>query len=310
LTNLEKIELPKEYYELQALNLQHEKLEASYGEIFPKVCSNLVHDLILRLRQDPQDQPLYTVEVFTKEGTDSQACKDHIFATTGNVPGIYDQGTHYVTHMRLTLEILKRLNDFEFVLEVMGEYTETAASLGPLHDIGEAKIDRIKSEDVRERIPTEKRTHDDAPEKISTKKRKSKTSRTLIYTLVGLFIAITLSAFVVSGGLLPNVNKNATPASSIQISHLSSISGRVTGPLGLPALGTSVIAHKIQELPGTEQVLPDYTINSIISVDGKYSFNLPAGVYRITVAFPDGTNHIVNTYAIWPGSAHTLDFKY
>jgi hypothetical protein len=198
--------------------------------------------------------------------------------------------------MRLTLEILKRLNDIEFVLEVMGEYTGTAASIGPLHDIGEAKIERIKREDVRERIPTEK--------------RKSKTSKTLIYTLVGLFIAITLSAFIVSGGLLPNVNKNTTPASSYQISDIGIISGRITGPLGLPALGTSVIAHKIQELPGTEQILPDYTINSIISVDGKYSFNLPAGVYRITVAFPDGTNHIVNTYAIWPGSAHTLDFKY
>jgi hypothetical protein len=198
--------------------------------------------------------------------------------------------------MRLTLEILKRLNDFEFVLEVMGEYTETAASLGPLHGIGEAKIDRITHEDVREKIPSEK--------------RKSKTSKILIYTLVGVFIAITLSAFIVSGGLLPNVNKIAAPASPIQISHLSSISGRVTGPLGLPALGTSVIAHKIQELPGTEQVLPDYTINSIISVDGKYTFSLPAGVYRITVAFPDGTNHIVNTYAIWPGSANILDFKY
>ena len=53
--------------------------------------------------------PMYTVEVFTKVVTDSQKCKDHILATTGTVPGIYDKGTHYVTHMRLTLEILKRI---------------------------------------------------------------------------------------------------------------------------------------------------------------------------------------------------------
>jgi hypothetical protein len=44
--------------------------------------------------------PMYTVEVFTKKGTDVQECKDHILETTGTVPGIYDKGTHYVTHMR------------------------------------------------------------------------------------------------------------------------------------------------------------------------------------------------------------------
>jgi hypothetical protein len=92
---------------------------------------------------------MYTVEVFTKEGTDSQACRGHILATTGTVPAIYDHGTHYVTHMRLTLEILKRLNDFEFVLEVMGDYTGTDASLGPAHDMGDAHIIRWPREYVQ-----------------------------------------------------------------------------------------------------------------------------------------------------------------
>jgi hypothetical protein len=135
-------EISKEFYELDALRLQHKKMEASYEEILPKVCSNLVHDLLVRFQQGPKIRPLYTLEVFTKEGTDSQACKDHILATTGMVPGVYDRGTHYVTHMRLTLEILKRLNDFEYVLEVMGDYTDTDASLGPMHKIGDAHIAR------------------------------------------------------------------------------------------------------------------------------------------------------------------------
>ena len=117
-------------------------MEASYEEILPKICSNLVHDLLVRLERDPRIRPLYTIEVFTKEGTDSQACKDHILATIGMVPGVYDRGTHYVTHMRLTLNILKRLNDFEYVLEVMGDYTDTDASLGPMHNIGDAHIAR------------------------------------------------------------------------------------------------------------------------------------------------------------------------
>lgn len=129
-------------YELQRLIIQHDKMEAAFQEVFPKVCTNLVRNLLAR-RKEPGYPPMYTVEVFTKKGTDSQSCKDHILNTTGMVPAIYDNGTHYVTHMRLTFEILKRLNDFDFVIGVMGDYTGTDASLGPLHEIGDAHIARI-----------------------------------------------------------------------------------------------------------------------------------------------------------------------
>jgi hypothetical protein len=61
----------------------------------------------------------------------------HILNTTGMAPAIYDKGTHYVTHMRLTLEILKKLNDFDQVLEITGDYTGTDASIGPRHDLGD-----------------------------------------------------------------------------------------------------------------------------------------------------------------------------
>jgi hypothetical protein len=64
------------FCELQGLRNQKEKIEASYGQIFPKVDPNLVHDLVLRMYQDPVKNknkgPMYTVEVFTKVGTDSQ----------------------------------------------------------------------------------------------------------------------------------------------------------------------------------------------------------------------------------------------
>ena len=36
--------------------------------------------------------------------------------------------------MRLTLDILKVLNDFEFVLEVTGDYTGTLTGRGALHE--------------------------------------------------------------------------------------------------------------------------------------------------------------------------------
>ncbi|MFL6412194.1 MAG: hypothetical protein ACJ71K_13265 [Nitrososphaeraceae archaeon] len=47
------------------------------------------------------------VEVFTKQGTNGEWCKQHILRTTGFAPAIYDKGTHYATNMRLTLDISK-----------------------------------------------------------------------------------------------------------------------------------------------------------------------------------------------------------
>jgi hypothetical protein len=146
----------KTFYELQGLKNQKEKMEASYRTIFARVDPYLVHDLVLRMYQDPVKNknkgPMYTVEVFTKKGTDSQKCRDHILATTGTVPAIYDKGTHYVTHMRLTLEILKRLNDFDYVLGVMGDYTGSNPSIGPMHEFGDFEKRRHAVDDRKKNI--------------------------------------------------------------------------------------------------------------------------------------------------------------
>ena len=73
-------------------------------------------------------------EVFTKPAINSEWCKQHITETTGFVPAIYDKGPHYVTNMRLKLDILKRLDEFDFVDEVSGDYTGTLTGLGVSHD--------------------------------------------------------------------------------------------------------------------------------------------------------------------------------
>ena len=134
----DKSETSRELNELSGLRIQKDKIEEAYRQIFPKVDPFLVHDLYLRLQEDPTSKGhMYTVEVFTKEGTNSEASKRHIVNTTGMAPAIYDKGTHYVTHMRLTPEILKKLNDFDHVLEIMGDYTGTDASTGPRHALGD-----------------------------------------------------------------------------------------------------------------------------------------------------------------------------
>jgi hypothetical protein len=125
---------------LDELRLKTQQLGEAYRELFPKVDPAFVYDLISRVLNNPKDNsPFYTVEVFTKEGTNPEKSKDHILQTTGTVPSIYDNGTHYVSTQRITLEMLKKLNDIEYVLEVMGDYTGGASSIGPRHDKGDWK---------------------------------------------------------------------------------------------------------------------------------------------------------------------------
>jgi hypothetical protein len=125
---------------LDELRLQTQQLGEAYRELFPKVDPAFVYDLILRVSNNPEDNaPVYTVEVFTKEGTNPEKSKDHILQTTGTVPSIFDNGTHYVSTHRITLETLKKLNDIDYVLEVMGDYTGGASSIGPRHEKGDWK---------------------------------------------------------------------------------------------------------------------------------------------------------------------------
>lgn len=133
--------------QLDELRLQTQRLGEAYRKLFPKVDPAFVYDLILRLEQNPKDSaPIYTVEVFTKEGTNPEKSKDHIMQTTGTVPSIYDNGTHYVSTHRITLEILKKLNDIDYVEEVMGDYTGSTSSIGPRHDRGDWKRIRDRSD--------------------------------------------------------------------------------------------------------------------------------------------------------------------
>jgi hypothetical protein len=116
--------------ELEEIRRVFKGLQTLYQTYLPKVDPMLLHDLLMREQEKSQSTPFYMVEVFTKPDTDSEWCKRHIRKTTGFVPAIYDKGTHYVTNMRLTLDILKRLQDFHFVLEVTGDYTGTLTGRG------------------------------------------------------------------------------------------------------------------------------------------------------------------------------------
>jgi hypothetical protein len=127
-------ELVKDSSRLQELRLEHQSLQKAYRSILPKVDPNLIDDLLSRSEEDPDTEPMYTIEVFTRDGIDTEAARWYIFSKTNMMPAIYDHGTHFVTDQRLTLEMLKEISDSDDVIEVSGEYSGSFASNGPMHE--------------------------------------------------------------------------------------------------------------------------------------------------------------------------------
>jgi hypothetical protein len=138
----------KESVELNALRIQRKKLQAIYTQVLPKVVPGLIGDLLSREMEYDQpsnnnaEGPMYTLEVFTKNGTDPEKAKNYIFQKTGMRPAVYDKGTHYVTNQKLTLEILKEISDSDDVLELTGEYSGSWGSIGPIHERGDQAHNR------------------------------------------------------------------------------------------------------------------------------------------------------------------------
>ncbi len=118
--------------------------------------------------------------------------------------------------------------------------------------------------------------------------------------------AILIIGFLFSGGTTPNSNNNIgsifDPLPTYK-SGLGSINGYVAGPLGLPAVGSTVIA--------AEQGGSAVTKSSFVSVDGKYLFrDLPPGEYILMVAFPDGANRVLDNIQVNAGSVQSINLKY
>jgi hypothetical protein len=125
--------------ELREIRSVFQGLETLYQTYLPKVDPTLIHDLLIREHEKSERAPFYMVEIFTNSNVNSEDMKEHIYQTTGMLPAIYDNGTHYVTNQRLTLEILKEISSSEDVLEVTGDYTGTLTGRGASHEPREHK---------------------------------------------------------------------------------------------------------------------------------------------------------------------------
>ena len=119
--------------EIKEIKRVYAGLETLYQTYFPKSDPSLIDDLLRRLQKNPTMPPIHMVEVFTKPGVNTEAAKKYIFEKTRMVPAIYDNGTHFVTNHKLTLEMLKEISDSDDVIEVAGEYTGNITARGSSH---------------------------------------------------------------------------------------------------------------------------------------------------------------------------------
>jgi hypothetical protein len=110
---------------------QFEKLHEKY---LPKVDRRLVIDLFLRLRENPNDKPMYTLETFAEEGTNNEEIRNDVIQKTGMAPQFFDRGTHMVVHHKLDYDLLKYINDHPKVVEIRGTYMGSMASIGASYE--------------------------------------------------------------------------------------------------------------------------------------------------------------------------------
>jgi hypothetical protein len=90
-----------------------DELENAMSTNLGKVDPPLIVDMILR--QKKQKDPLYTLEVFIKPKQNTEEIKNRIINETGMVPAFYDRGTHIVVAHRVNFNMLKMINDIDFV---------------------------------------------------------------------------------------------------------------------------------------------------------------------------------------------------
>ena len=111
-----------------------EQFEKVHEKYLPKVDRRLVIDLFLRLRENPNDKPMYTLETFTEEQTNNEEIRNDVIQKTGMAPQFFDKGTHIVVHHKLDYDLLKYINDHPKVLEIRGTYMGSMASIGASYE--------------------------------------------------------------------------------------------------------------------------------------------------------------------------------
>ena len=108
---------------IQEIQTKYNEFQKACRTILPKIDRKLIEEFLYRQQDDTNTRPKFSIEITTKEGLDIQKIKDLVWSKIGEIPDIDNHGTYYRIEHALTLEALKQLSDYEFVLSVKGSYT-------------------------------------------------------------------------------------------------------------------------------------------------------------------------------------------
>jgi hypothetical protein len=86
--------------------------------VFSKVDPLLVVRLIFD--EKAKKENIYTLEIILKPEQDTQQIRERVISVTGMAPGFYLKGTKMVVSHSLDLNLLKRINDLDFVVSIKG----------------------------------------------------------------------------------------------------------------------------------------------------------------------------------------------
>jgi hypothetical protein len=86
--------------------------------VFSKVDPILVVRLIFD--EKAKKENIYTLEIILKPEQDTQQIRERVISVTGMAPGFYLKGTKMVVSHSLDLDLLKRINDLDFVVSING----------------------------------------------------------------------------------------------------------------------------------------------------------------------------------------------
>ncbi|HZD33921.1 MAG TPA: carboxypeptidase-like regulatory domain-containing protein [Nitrososphaeraceae archaeon] len=129
---------------------------------------------------------------------------------------------------------------------------------------------------------------------------------------VGAIVALSSvyrSAIFTHPLTLPEEVESAIPVPLSAI-DLGSVNGFVTSSDGLPISGVAVHVYKHMALPTSADENAGYSTSVTTEPDGSYSLSdLPSGVYKFTVNYPDGVVQTIDNYAVWPSSSSSYIFR-
>src|SRR5919106_4256884 len=111
-----------------------DELEGVMKTHLGKVDAPLIVDLILRQKKEKNNNPIYTLEVFLKPNQNTEEIRNRIISETGMTPAFYDNGTHLVVAHKIDFNMLRMINDIDFVERIRGTYSGSMASIGPSYD--------------------------------------------------------------------------------------------------------------------------------------------------------------------------------